>query len=269
MLNQLLAAACGSAVAWLQPGDTMAPERLAEGLQILNEDPSIAAVFSFANFYDREGGTDITLEEAFNQDLDPEDFAHRMLLGNAVVASSAMLRRSTLDALGAAPIDESLLVAHCYDLWCRVALQGPTRTIPLPLVACHAAAPAPVSARRVAQESWLVASRHAGTIMRRWPTMPQTNYAFFGHVIELATLSEDYQVVIDYLNLKRRAFGHDDDDCMRLVDCLLKLGRESQAVSLLSTMQAERRRLAPSTVAAVGARLAHLQAAGGERAAHA
>jgi glycosyltransferase involved in cell wall biosynthesis len=247
--NQLLQHALGRFITFPGIEDVLAPEKLAQQITMLEAEPQVGAVFTHVTYVDATGKPNPALSNPFNEDYSEEDLAHRLLQGNVIAFSTGMIRKTSIEKLG--EFNDALPLAQDFDFILRGLLESTTKVIPQALVTTQVS-DGELSGnmrKRVAHENWQVICRHAGGIMRRWPLLPHTTFAFLSHVADLATVAEDWQVVVDYLNIKRQCFGHDDKDCLRILDCLIKQGRLSQAESLLRTMKSEQGEFEPQTLA--------------------
>ena len=246
--NQLLQHALGAFVSFAAPEDALAPEKLAQQVDALEKDPQIGAVFTHINYVDAAGKPNTALSAPFNEHYSEEDLAHRLLQGNVIAFSTGLIRKSSIETVG--EFNDALPLSQDHDFVLRILLHSGLLVIPEALVTTHISDGEPSGnlRKRMAHESWQVICRHAGGIMRRWPLLPHTTFSFLTQVADLATVAEDWQVVVDYLNIKRQCFGHDDKDCLRILDCLIKQGRLTQAESLLRTMKQEHDEFEPQTL---------------------
>ena len=132
--NVGLDAASGEYIAFLDDDDSWLPWKLRRQLQTLEEHPEASAAYG---------------QEVKRSDRavwvwpDPQDaptgWMYRSLLTTCPVnTSSVMIRRSHLDRAGR--FDESLRCWEDYDMWLRLALQGPFRFLPGPAVIYQVAA---------------------------------------------------------------------------------------------------------------------------------
>lgn len=133
-LSTALGAAAHDLVAFLDADDEWRPRKLAAQLAALAETPDAALVATgFVNLGPdgRERftyGTEASLREG-------ADFWKALLEHSMVAKPSVLARRSLIDAVGGP--DPSLRVAEDQDLWIRLALAGPVRYLPEPLLLVH------------------------------------------------------------------------------------------------------------------------------------
>ena len=247
--NQLVQHARGTFVTYPAVEDVLAPEKLSQQIKLLEAEPQVGAIFTHVNYVDTAGKPNTALSSPFNEEYSEEDLAHRLLQGNVVAFSTGLIRKDAMINVG--EFNDELPLAQDFDFILRALLETSIKVLPEALVTIQVGDGelSGTMRKRVAHESWQVICRHAGGVMRRWPLLPHTTYAFLSHVADLATVAEDWQVVVDYLNIKRQCFGHDDRDCLRILDCLIKQGRLSLAESLLRTMRSEQGEFEPQTLA--------------------
>ena len=249
--NQLLQHALGTFLTFPALEDVLAPEKLALQVAAFAQEPQVGAVFTHVDYTDPQGQSNSALCAPFNEAYTEEELAHRLLQGNVIAFSTGLIRKSVIETIG--EFNDALPLAQDFDYILRALQQTSLQTIPQTLVSIRVG-DGELSGnmrKRVAHESWQVICKHAGGIMRRWPMLPHATFAFLTHVADLATVAEDWQVVVDYLNIKRQCFGHDDADCLRILDCLIKQGRLAQAESLLRTMKTEHGAFEPQTLQAL------------------
>jgi len=124
--NTGLSLARGSLIAFLDSDDRWAPEKLAEQVQVLRDNPNIGLVSSDAyiiehekvvpglSFLDIYSG--IRFGEAMSGDLWEE-----LLFDNFIVTSTVLLRRSLIARAGLFSTSEKQRISQDYDLWLRIA----------------------------------------------------------------------------------------------------------------------------------------------------
>ncbi|MGH7397886.1 MAG: glycosyltransferase family 2 protein [Candidatus Rokuibacteriota bacterium] len=132
--NVGLAAATGDYIAFLDDDDSWLPWKLVRQSQVLEEHTEVSVVY----------GQEVKRSDrAVKVWPDPQDapsgWMHRSLLTTCPVnTSSVLVRRSHLDRVG--HFDESLRCWEDYDMWLRLALEGPFRFLPGPAVIYQVAA---------------------------------------------------------------------------------------------------------------------------------
>lgn len=172
-LNFLLKQAKGDYIATLGSDDYFAPDKLEKQLNVMERDPALGAVFSWAEIVD---GNDIPHDKSssFPIDVFQEDnkssaewIRHFFLNGNHLCHSSAMVRRSVQDDVGLyRPAYRQL---HDYDYWFRVLCKYPIYVIPEKLTAY----------RRADEDSSISASKSQATATRLYNETNSVFYALF------------------------------------------------------------------------------------------
>ena len=123
--NGLIRRGSAPYLALLHDDDRWHPEWLARRVTFLDEHPGCGFVFSPATIVTRAGEPLVRLRAEFEEGIVPRDtIVRRLLLNNVVPVSSILIRRATLDAAGAY-VDERFLFCCDWELWLRLALQGP------------------------------------------------------------------------------------------------------------------------------------------------
>jgi glycosyltransferase involved in cell wall biosynthesis len=138
-LNFLLQQAKGDYLVTLGSDDWFYPEKLEKQLKVMEEDPSLGAVFSWAQIVD---GNDAPYGEdhAFSVHMFQEKnrsqsgwLRYFFADGNHLCHSSAMVRRSVQDAIGL--YRASYRQLHDFEYWLRLLCSYPIYVIPEKLVA--------------------------------------------------------------------------------------------------------------------------------------
>lgn len=130
LVNGLITAIASSdepLIARLDADDISAPGRIKAQAEYLQEHPETVLIASEAMRIDVTGQEIGPLVEYAADDVRP-----RLLERNFVVHSSVMFRRHAYDAAGG--FDSQLPQMEDYELWLRMALQGPIAILPEPLV---------------------------------------------------------------------------------------------------------------------------------------
>lgn len=120
--NAALGLARGDLVAFLDDDDRWAPEKLSLQITRLDSDPDALLACARVELSGDAAGV-------WPRRAAPEHPALRRLLSsNFIPVSTVMARRSALVRSGG--FDERLAVAEDYDLWIRIAIDGPIRADP-------------------------------------------------------------------------------------------------------------------------------------------
>ncbi len=118
-------------VARLDAGDTVAPERLALQLRILDEQPGLGLVGSHVTFVDEVGGPLYTLRPPQDQ----RALMAAMHLNNCLLHPSVTMRVGALRQVGV--YDERYTVAEDYELFRRIGSRFQTGIVPRVLTLCQ------------------------------------------------------------------------------------------------------------------------------------
>ncbi|MFL5818756.1 MAG: glycosyltransferase family 2 protein [Conexibacter sp.] len=122
--NALLAAARGRYVAWLDADDVLLPGALVAQVGVLERRADVAFVHGGAEIIEENGRVLPPWRRPFDRDVveDGHDAFGELLLSNEVVTSTAVARRSALDAAGGfVHVGES---SSDWDMWLRLASRG-------------------------------------------------------------------------------------------------------------------------------------------------
>jgi glycosyltransferase involved in cell wall biosynthesis len=114
--------AAGKFIAFLDQDDWWLPAKVARQVAFFQSDPRIGLVHTAVSYYD----------EAIRHEVAPQDPKARpermtgdcyesLLLGNPLVNSSAMVRRSAVDHVGGLDVNIPGNTVQDYDLWLRIA----------------------------------------------------------------------------------------------------------------------------------------------------
>lgn len=129
-LNRGLGQARGRYLARQDVDDLSEPQRLAEQVAVMEQDPGLVILGSDILVVDGQGRP--SGEIGFRPRSDP-GIRRYMLLNNAFFHSTVMLRRQALVDHGLA-YDEDLAYAQDFDLWSRLLEHGRGANLPRPLV---------------------------------------------------------------------------------------------------------------------------------------
>jgi glycosyltransferase involved in cell wall biosynthesis len=154
--NDAIAVAKGEWIAFLDDDDLLAPDNLRTQL-VKGSDADVVMLYSGRV----EVSADLTVQH-MTPPRDPQNLAHRLLIGNVIGPPSGVLVRS--DALArAGGFDESFSAVADWDLWIRLARQGEARASPEPLLAYrrHAGSMTVAKADGVLDEFERLSKKHA------------------------------------------------------------------------------------------------------------
>lgn len=137
-LNRLLEEANGEYIAVLGSDDLWLENKLEQQLEVLENDSSVAACFSYATIIDADSKT-ITDDSVFRVNIFNMENAHRASMlkiffdtGNHLCHSSVLIRKSIHDEIGRYNIAYRQL--HDFDLWIRLLIKHEIYIIKSPLV---------------------------------------------------------------------------------------------------------------------------------------
>lgn len=112
----------GEFVAFLDQDDWWLPEKLARQTSMFARSERIGLVHTAVKYFNETLGREVGPQDPLAR---PETMAgdcyERLLLGNPLVNSSAMVRRSALDRVGLCDLQISGNTVQDYDLWLRIA----------------------------------------------------------------------------------------------------------------------------------------------------
>lgn len=117
-LNAGIVLASHEYIAILDGDDVAMPERLQKQVDFLDNHPDIAAVGSFVQIIDENGGVIDTRTKPTN----PEDIRNKILFYNPLLQPSVMLRKSVLLTVGL--YSEIYAFAQDIDMWFRIVFSG-------------------------------------------------------------------------------------------------------------------------------------------------
>lgn len=126
-LNRCLEYAKGRYIARMDGDDLCSPERFAEELRCLEENPHIAIVSTDMTFFDETGTWGRISHPEFPQNKD-------FLAGSPFCHAPCMVRKEAYDAVNGYSVDRKLLRVEDYHLWIKMYAKGlKGRNIPKPL----------------------------------------------------------------------------------------------------------------------------------------
>lgn len=121
----------GKYIAFLDADDLWLPDRLAQHIPILEENPDTLLVYSQANVIDSQGNnrlvrdTPLIIGGSLN---DSSQAVKQLLLGNFIPILTVTLRKSIFEQAGL--FDDKLSYAEDWDLWLRIAELGKISFVP-------------------------------------------------------------------------------------------------------------------------------------------
>lgn len=133
-LNFLLKKASGDYIATLGSDDYFAPDKLEKQIKVMEENPSLGAVFSWAEIVD-ENDVPNTSEDSILLDVFQEPnrsqgewLRYFFETGNHLCHSSALIRRDAQEAIGL--YHSAYRQLHDFDCWLRLLCRYPIYVIP-------------------------------------------------------------------------------------------------------------------------------------------
>jgi glycosyltransferase involved in cell wall biosynthesis len=124
-LNEIALRARANLVARMDADDVAHPQRLARQVEVLEKDPSLDVVGTWAALVDDNGEVLAVCE------VSPEPASARTALERGLIPHATMLARRSW--LRANPYDEALTRAEDRDLWCRTVTTSRYGVVPSPL----------------------------------------------------------------------------------------------------------------------------------------
>ncbi len=116
-LNKCLTEAKGAFIARMDGDDICAPERFAEELFVLQNEPDIAIVSSDMSHFDESGTWGRISHPTYPQCID-------FLRGTPFCHAPCMVRKEAYDAVGGYSVDQKLLRVEDYHLWMKMYTAG-------------------------------------------------------------------------------------------------------------------------------------------------
>lgn len=116
-LNRCLEYAKGKYIARMDGDDLCSPERFAEELRCMEENPDIAIVSTDMEFFDETGTWGRISHPEYPQGRD-------FLKGSPFCHAPCMVRREAYDAVGGYTVDKKLLRVEDYHLWIKMYAKG-------------------------------------------------------------------------------------------------------------------------------------------------
>ncbi len=131
--NAGIAAASGDWLAFLDSDDVWLPEKTARQWAAIQAQPAIGLVC--ANAFVARHGDDPQMRATLLRDVPTGEVSlARLLEENIVITSSALVKRTLLQAAGAFSVQPGLRSAEDYELWLRLATLAPVHYLDEPLV---------------------------------------------------------------------------------------------------------------------------------------
>ena len=116
-LNKCLGAAKGKYIARMDGDDICAPERLAEEIAVLENEPNISIVSTDMSHFDETGTWGRITHPVYPQ---KKDFLH----GTPFCHAPCMVKKEAYDAVGGYTVDKKLLRVEDYHLWMKMYQAG-------------------------------------------------------------------------------------------------------------------------------------------------
>lgn len=121
-LNRLASRARGPFVAQIDSDDQWLPERLAWGLEDMDQDPALSVSFCSYLRIDGDGAPGERTDQLKLGVLGHDALLKRLVVKNTVCACTGFMRRQALDRIGPFARDYSL--SHDWDRWLRLSMVG-------------------------------------------------------------------------------------------------------------------------------------------------
>lgn len=118
----------GEYIAFIDSDDLWDPKKLDIQLSAMRADPEVGLSYTDGYYIDAD---DIQHEKIGIDPILQGQCFKRILMGNAIVASSVMIRRSIINKIGL--FDETLTACENWELWTRIASVCPLKALPDPL----------------------------------------------------------------------------------------------------------------------------------------
>src|SRR5581483_6931540 len=125
-------AARGEWIAFLDQDDWWLPEKIARQMACVQNDARIGLVHTATRHFDTAQGEFVGASGPATTAL-TGDCLERLLLGNGIYNSSALVRRTALDQVGLLDTAIEGNTVQDYDLWLRVARKFALAVVPEPL----------------------------------------------------------------------------------------------------------------------------------------
>jgi cellulose synthase/poly-beta-1,6-N-acetylglucosamine synthase-like glycosyltransferase len=122
--NAGIRAARGDFIAFLDQDDWWLPTKVAKQVELFGQDDDLGLVHTDTAFYHDPSASFIERINCLRPELLTGRSFERLLLGNAILNSSVMVRRSVLNAVGTINTEIRGNTIQDYDLWLRIAKQS-------------------------------------------------------------------------------------------------------------------------------------------------
>lgn len=217
-LNSLAELSKGEFIAQIDSDDMWFPQRLAWGLEDMEKNSALSATFSSFVRIDQNNfltgnSTQFNMGEIYGKDL-----MASMAVQNCLCACTGIIRRTALKTAG--PFARPFTLAHDWDRWLRLSLEGPLNHRPdigalyrvhdknqsLDVMTCY-------------RQCLAIASELTPQVIKHYDLGPETVNQSLAHLASLALKVEDYDLMANLLREKGRTFNLDEREMVTLLQC--------------------------------------------------
>jgi glycosyltransferase involved in cell wall biosynthesis len=194
--NKGIRAATGKYIAVLDADDTAAKDRLKIQVKYLENKPEVAVCGSYYRAFSENRSTII------HQPLMPKQIKARLFFENPVGHSTALIR-SRIFKDDNLYYDNSLKIAHDYDLWCRISHKYNIANLPFALInyRIHTSQITRTNLLLM-QEDQIVLNRQAEYLLKRKLTEDEKirHFQLMGRIADLNIPAKDNEKIKEWVN---------------------------------------------------------------------